>query len=472
MRLYVLYAFVAFLVIYARKDWFVSLCGLMLITATQGHPDMPRQIWGITGMNWWNVAFIGIFVPWLQQRSVQRVPMGVPRWAFALFLAYMALLAFAWFRGLLGLSAIGRTFTAYLMDDLLNPIKWLLPAIMLFDGARTRARMTAALVFTLIIPTYYGYKTWRTAPMSNLTAGGYNVRARWRIGKNVGFHANSVSMCCAGGFWAAWSLSSLRKNKWRYLLIALMLTFCFLGVGLCQSRAGYWALLGVATLFAIFLYRYLFLMFPILLALVPIYLPGMMARFTLGTGIETASGEIVEDQDIKSANRTKFWPIVLADIWESPVFGHGRRAIFTRPTKWKIVDAIGNCPEHPHNAYFEQLHDAGGLGLAVTLGIFLSAMGISMRLCLDRSDPLYRSVGGACLAATATLLIMSYSGQSLWPKENNQIVWYFMALALRTWVERGKGPEAFGGEPVGPGPYAMAPHPDPHGPPMFAPPYR
>ncbi len=472
MRLYLLYAFVAFLVIYARKDWFVSLCGLMLITATQGHPDMPRQIWGITGMNWWNVAFIGIFVSWLKHRSMQQAPLDVPRWARNLFLAYMAMLALAWLHGLLGLPTMGRTLRFYFLDDLINPIRWVLPAVMLFDGARTRHRMTAALIFTLMIPTYFGYKVWRTAPMSNLTSAGYNTRRRVRIVRAIGFHPNSVALCCATGLWAAWALGSIRGTRWRFLLVAFMVVFCYLGMGLCQSRAGYWAVLGVGALFAVFLHRYLFLTFPILLALIPLYFPGMVSRFNLGPGIETASGEVVEDLDVKSAGRSIFWPIIAEDIWTSPVFGHGRRAILHRPTRQRITAAIGDCPDHPHNAYYEQLHDAGVIGLAISLSLYLSAMGISMRLCLDRSDPLFRAVGGACLAATATLLIMSYSGQSLWFKENNQITWYFMALALRAWVERAKGPMAFAGESQQGMPPYEAPYFSPHDQRSFSPPYR
>ncbi|NLX21153.1 MAG: O-antigen ligase family protein [Phycisphaerae bacterium] len=384
----------------------------------------------------------------------------------------MAMLVLAWLHGLLGLPRMGRTLRFYFLDDLVNPIRWVLPAVMLFDGARTRNRMTAALIFALIIPTYYGYKVSRTAPMSNLTAGGYDTRARWRIGKQVGMHANSISMTCATGFWAAWALGSTRRNKWRFPMIALMLTFCFLGVGLCQSRAGYWAMLGVGGLFAVFLYRYLFLTFPIMLALIPIYFPGLMSRFSLGTNIETASGEVIEDEDVKSAGRSLFWPIIIEDIWTSPVLGHGRRAIFTRPTRGQISAAIGSCPEHPHNAYLEQLHDGGIVTLAITLTLFLSAMGIGMRLCLDRSDPLYRAVGGACLAAVATLMIMSYSGQSLFPKENNQITWYFMALALRAWVERAKGPMAFADGSQQGMPFYGTPHRAPQNQLSFSPPCR
>ena len=57
IRITALYIFVTFLAIYAWKDWFKSLCGLILLMAVIEHPDMPKTVLGIQGLNPWNVLF-------------------------------------------------------------------------------------------------------------------------------------------------------------------------------------------------------------------------------------------------------------------------------------------------------------------------------------------------------------------------------------------------------------------------------
>ena len=61
IRITALYIFVTFLCIYAWKDWFKSLCGLILLMAVIEHPDMPKTVLGIQGLNPWNVLFAMIF---------------------------------------------------------------------------------------------------------------------------------------------------------------------------------------------------------------------------------------------------------------------------------------------------------------------------------------------------------------------------------------------------------------------------
>ena len=38
-----------------RRSWFVSACGAILMMAVNEHPDMPKSIAGVPGLNLWNV---------------------------------------------------------------------------------------------------------------------------------------------------------------------------------------------------------------------------------------------------------------------------------------------------------------------------------------------------------------------------------------------------------------------------------
>src|SRR3990172_6062479 len=79
MRIHLLYLTIVVLAIYAWRDWFVSLCGLIVMTALAEHTDMPRSVLGIQGMSPWNVLLLSILVPWLIQRHQQGLRFDMPR---------------------------------------------------------------------------------------------------------------------------------------------------------------------------------------------------------------------------------------------------------------------------------------------------------------------------------------------------------------------------------------------------------
>jgi len=64
-----LYLVVTSLSIYAWKDWYKSLCGLILLMAVICHEDMPKTMFGIQGLNMWNVLFLVIFLAWVVNRG-------------------------------------------------------------------------------------------------------------------------------------------------------------------------------------------------------------------------------------------------------------------------------------------------------------------------------------------------------------------------------------------------------------------
>ena len=56
------------LAIYAWKDWFKSLCGLIVMMAVIQHEDMPHMMMGIQGLNPWNLLMVSIALAWLASR--------------------------------------------------------------------------------------------------------------------------------------------------------------------------------------------------------------------------------------------------------------------------------------------------------------------------------------------------------------------------------------------------------------------
>ena len=62
IRLTLLWMFIAFVGLYAWKDWYKALCGLILLMGVIEHPDMPRTMFGIQGLNPWNILCIMVLM--------------------------------------------------------------------------------------------------------------------------------------------------------------------------------------------------------------------------------------------------------------------------------------------------------------------------------------------------------------------------------------------------------------------------
>lgn len=477
MRIYVLYLFVAFLIVYAQKDWFVSLCGLCLLTATMGHPDMPRSIAGIHGLNVWNVTCAAIMFAMIRGKMDRGEGTDAPRWMVFLYWAYIGLTLYAFLMTMFHVDAIragrlGYDLKGFVVDHLVNALKFIFPAILFFEGVRTRKRIMIALIFILLIPSYYSFIALRTRPLSVITQPGVNLRGRGRLGGRIGFHANSVAMCCVSGLYGWYGLMRARRKRWHLPVLAGLVLLNTLGLALTQSRAAYLAFLGVGVVFAVFVYRYLLVTFPIVLVVIAVALPGVVSRLLFGVGEETPSGEIVTDSVTATAGRLDYiWPPVIEDIWSSPLWGHGRMAIRLRPTLEAIKRGEGFCPGHPHCAYLEVLHDTGAIGFLIMMGVYGGAALLSAIMARDKRDILYQTTGAVGLAVIVSFLIMCVSGQSLFPRDNNQMVWCVMGVIARVWVERGKRgaglflyPEDYRGRFQGPPNQPVPPLGPPRGP--------
>jgi len=163
--------------------------------------------------------------------------------------------------------------------------------------------------------------------------------------------------------------------------------------------------------------------------------PSIPARLAEGFSERNVSGQEISNLDNISAGRlTGLWPPTLDEIAKSPLIGHGRMSIYRRHSLFNaIVDTEGACPSHPHNAYLEMMLDCGVMGLFVILVLFAGVP----YLVLTRScthDPLLRAVSGTGLAAAGTILIMSLSGQSFFPREGVFLILCAYGLMLRGYI--------------------------------------
>ena len=97
-RYTLLIAFCVFLGVYAWRDWYKSLCGLILMMAVIEHPDMPKSMFGAQGLNPWNIILFVIILAWLSTRRKEGLVWDMPTGTNILLILYSLVIMVAFFR--------------------------------------------------------------------------------------------------------------------------------------------------------------------------------------------------------------------------------------------------------------------------------------------------------------------------------------------------------------------------------------
>lgn len=438
IRLLLLYGVLLALALYAWRDWFKSLCGLILLTTILEHPEMPKHIMGIQGLNPWNTLLAVILVAWMCARRREGLRWDLPGYAGWIFLGYVGCTFVAYVRGVFDLSSFPaeqrETFLGFTTDEIINPIKVMVPGLMLYDGARSRKRIVLALTCVLLVGVGFALQIIKYVPLSVLADPSDFMKFRYRINRDTGMDPNDIAMILVGTFWSMMAGLIVWKRGRGRVLVTGAAAVLLVAIGLCQSRAGYVSFVGVGVLFGIFLWRPLLGILPVMGIVVFLAVPSISARLGMGFAVSNAAGQTANDLDEITAGRlTKIWPPVFEKIYASPLIGEGRRAIL-RTRVHEALAKKGIAPKHPHNAYLEVLLDAGIAGLLVVLALYGLVVGIAIRLCRHPTDALVRTIGGAALAMTGALLITGLSSQSLFPTVSLFGMWCIIGLMLRAFV--------------------------------------
>ena len=443
MRIAALYILVLCLAIYAWRNHFIAICGLILLTAVMQRKEFPTAILGIQGMNPWNMLFAVVVVAWFTMRQVDGRRWDLNGRATGLLICFVLALtitiARGYFAGAHSGPLHGHGALTYFSDHLINPLKFLLLGVMMYDSCRSRRQVYIALLTLVSVFVFWALMTIRFIPFGTLTGDGDFMRYRHRFDREIGLYATDMGMIFAGGFWtilACWAI----VKKWRYRVAMLgSAGLVLIGLALTYSRGGYLTLLGVGLLFAMVSWRWLLLGIPIGALVAGVVLPNAANRLATGFSVQNAAGVGVTNMDeVTSGRMTYLWPSAIAEISERPIFGAGRLAILHTPMFDEVTAYTGgSCPNHPHNAYLELLMDAGIVGTLLIAPIYLGILLIGAQLLRAKDDPLARAVGGATLACTGMLVVAGLGSQTFFGTQISTIsLWITAALAARMWTER------------------------------------
>lgn len=419
--------------LYAWKDWYKSLCALIVLMAFLEHPDMPRSMFGIHGLNPWNLLLLVIILAWLAQRGREKLAGHLPGTFVFLLLAFVAVVTTAFVRLMIDRQALlTDASTASLISEyLVNTLKWLIPGLLLFDGCRGRSRFLWGLSSILSLYLLLTLQVIRWMPLGALANQEMLARESMKILRpETGYYRVDLSVMLAGASWALLAAQSVVVSRPRRTLVLISALLVVFAQALTAGRGGYvaWAVAGL-TLTLLKWPRYL-LLAPVL-AIALSLVPGVSGRIFEGfSGTDTSV-------DTLTAGRNLIWPPVIDKITEQPILGYGRAAMERTGLSLAIPseeEGVGN----PHSAYLEMLLDNGLLGFAVTLALFAYILAHSLSLTRDRRSRVFAAMGGVTSALVIAQLAGAITAQSFYPREGTFGMWCAVGLMLRVSVERAR----------------------------------
>ena len=462
MRITLLWCLVGLLAIYAWKDWYKSLCGLILLMAVIEHPDMPKSLMGIQGLNPWNILLGIITLAWFANRRREELSWDMPSHPNLLLLLYLAVIAIGFYRMAAGVETVykvdmGRyvpeTLSDQLSEYIVNCIKWVVPGLLLFDGCRSRSRLMWGFCSVLGIYIFLALQVIRWMPLEAAMGGDSLGAKSLRIMQNeIGYHRVNLSMMLAGASWAIFSARSLANSNGKILGIIGLSMMVVFGQALTGGRAGYATWAAVGLVLCLIRWRRYLLIAPFAVFVIFATLPGVSERFTQGFTSSShdtnprlknspyyqgnQEGEV--DLYTVTAGRNIAWPYVIEKVRENPLIGYGREAMQRTGIALFLWEEFGELFPHPHNAYLQLVLDNGVFGAFPVFLFFLIVVKYSVTLFRDSRSPEFIAVGGVTLSLVLALLVASIGSQSFYPREGSVGMWCAIGLMLRVYVQRAK----------------------------------
>ncbi len=449
LRMTLLWMFVAFIGLYAWKDWCKALCAPIFLMGVFEHPDMPKAMFGIPGLNPWNILLCMIIVvAWVSNQRTDANKWDMPSCFNKLLVFYGLLIVIGFFRMLWNFegledyaATVGRALPGGISvwnEYLFNPIKWTIPGLLLFFGCRSLDQFKLGLAAILGAYMLLALQVIKCIPLQTLLADGPGLAEKTIhvLRKDVGYHRTDIAVILASASWAFLAAKDLFKFKGRTIFFIACYLITFLALALTGGRGGYLAWVGTGFFFCWFRYRkfllLVLLLIPVIVGVATTHTPGLVDRITEGF-ISEESDEI--DQNELTAGRSVAWPLVIDKIIESPIVGYGREAMKHQGIATTLFLDFDDSAPHPHNAYLEIILDNGMFGLIV-IAFYLLVLKESLKFFKDKKNVLHVSIGGVCFAIVLSNLIASLTGQTFYPREAVVGMWCAIGLLLRLVANR------------------------------------
>ncbi len=456
IRYSLLALFVASLCAYAFKDWFKSLCGLIVLMAFLERPDMPRGMLGIPGLNVWNILMFFVLLGWLSSKKHEKRFWDMPGYMNVILLSYLFVVLISSFRTMLDPSPLiayaqsvnnpsNFGMTSMIINYVIDSLKWVIPGILVYDGCRDEERARWVVVSILMAGFFLALQIIKEMPISMMTDGTrLQQRAVRVLDRRVGYHRVDSATIMAGMSWAFYAARMMFDSKWVRLGLLMLAGVSFLALSLTGGRSGYMAWAACGAVLALWRWRGLIMLGPIVVIILFLTVPAVEERITEGftedsfeTGAARLGVDTVTDsgQDMYAvtSGRIIVWPEVMKGIAERPFVGWGRKGYVISGVLPGLVAEYGIWIKqfgHPHNAYLQLLLDTGVIGATPVFLFYFLIIVFSLKL-FRKDDKFSIMVGALCFSLVFTQLVASIGAQTFYPRESSVFMWAAMGLCLR-----------------------------------------
>lgn len=442
MRTLAVAAFILFIIVYAQRDWFRALCGLVVFTALTEYPGLPNPF-DARGINHWSVMFAAIVFAWMISKVMRPRPWNIPRgWLIViglyLLVEIIGVARLCWHLDVFKERAAEQypgyayyNVRAVFVDVVYSPMRYMLLGLLVFDGARTRRQLLYGLCAVMGAVLIYALVVNKEIPLESLAGDG--MQYRHRISKWTNRHPNDLARLFVATFWIGISLWQLKVGSLKLRLVVPIVLGCvIIALGHTHSRGGYLAFVVTGLILALTigpLVRSVRIVGILGCAVIgtALFAPSVTARLLHGVDTSGAGDHDVGDV---MAGRDVIWQGAILGIEQAPLIGHGYFG-YVMSEAFPHGQNFGEAPIHPHNAYLETLLDHGILGAGGRLGPFLYVFCAGVILVRRRSDPFLRLIGMAAVAWPTAAFVMGISGQHWGLTENLFTFWCIAGLAVR-----------------------------------------
>jgi O-antigen ligase len=437
IRLTALWLVVFAVGIYTWKDWFRGLCGLVLLLGILEYPDVPRSMFGVPGLNFFNLLLVNVVFAWLAQRRHEGLKWDMPPLVSSLLVVYLFLIFIGWIRLFRDPAYLEDSSTSLVVEYLFNTVKWTIPGMLFFDGCRTRERLVWATFSFLGALVFLGLMTIKIMPLGSVLMDGGELQklALKLTVSRIGYHRVTLSMMLAGASWALIAARPLVDDRRLRLGMLITAGAILYAQALTGGRGGYvtWGIIGLIV--GLLRWRKVFLAMPVVALAVVLLMPGVVQRMMDGFITDPYASATVNEYEA-SAGRTAIWPVVIAKIKQEPLVGFGRQGMWRTGVVAYLFTVMNEDFGHPHNAYLEWLLDNGVLGFFPVMLFYLLILYKGFQLFLEKRSAACTAAGGVACALVLALMVAGMTSQSFYPIEGTVEMWCAMGLMLRLSVER------------------------------------
>lgn len=459
LRLSLLWLFIAFFAAYAWRDWYKSLCALILLMAFVEHPDFPKSMLDMQGLNPWNILLLVVALAWAASRRIEGLQFDLPRNMLWLLVVYFVVIVIAYLRvseniGTLAEFEVMRgrlapTKFGLFSEYIVNCLKWVVPGLLLFDGCNSKSRFRLAFTCVLAIYVLLAIQVIRWMPLSAISGGeDLSERALKILSNEVGYHRVNLSMLLGGASWAIFCAMKFSETNRHTFLAVGCIGLVMLAQALTGGRMGYAAWFALAIVFGILKWRAILVAAPVAALLLVLAVPAIQERVMQGFSPDSVDSSRIEhyqygnedgpDIYTVTAGRTFAWQFVAEEIKQSPFLGHGRNAMITTGIAPFLLSEYNESFPHPHNAYLEWLLDNGIVGVFPVFLFYFLVIRYCRILFRVSDSKICLTIGGATLALVVAFCAAGIGSQTFYPREGAVGMWCCIGLMLRIYVQYGR----------------------------------